>query len=240
MKALLFPARRRLFLPLAFLFALIALFPLRLAFDMLALRENGLSARAMEGGVWWGRIEQLSLAGIPLGTVDARLSPVQLLVGRARMDFVRQMGGPDDLKGAVSISTNSFGIDDVTATIGTGGIFAPLPVSGLDFQDVSVRFTKGACVHAEGRVKAMLAASVPGFDLPRALSGEAVCEGSALFLPLASQSGVERLNLRIEGNRRYRAEFLIRANEPSQAAALLANGFARAPGGYVLRLGGRL
>ena len=142
---LLLPARRRLFVLLVFLFAMLALFPLRLAFNMLALQENGLAARAIHGSLWWGDIEQLTIGGVPLGNVEARLSPIQLFVGRARMDFSRQRGAPDDLKGAVSVNNSSFGVDDVTAHIGVGGLFAPLPVNGLDFDDLSVRFVDGAC-----------------------------------------------------------------------------------------------
>ena len=240
MMALLLPARRRLFLLLAFLFALLALFPLRLAFDMLALQENGLSARAIHGGVWLGSIEQMKLGDIPLGNVEARLSPLQLFAGRARMDFKRQTGGPDDLKGAVSVNSSSFGIDDVTANIGAGESFAPLPVSGLGFQDVSVRFAGNACIHAEGRVTAHVASLIPGLDLPQGLSGEAICDGTALLLPLVSQSGMEKLNLRVEGNGSYSAELLVRASDPNQVTALTGNGFVQAPGGYVLRLSGRL
>lgn len=237
---LLLTARRRLFLLLAFLFALIALFPMRLAFDMLALQENGISARAVHGGVWWGSIEQLNLGGVPLGNVDARLSPVQLLVGRARMDFARQNGTPNDLKGAVSVNASSFGIDDVTANIAAGGVFAPLPVSGLDLQDVSARFAEGACVRAQGQVKARIASTIQGLNLSQGLSGEAVCDGASLLVPLASQSGLEKLLLRIEANGDYQAELLVSTNDPALAIDLQKNGFTRGGGGQVLTVRGRL
>ncbi|MBK5264023.1 MAG: type II secretion system protein N [Alphaproteobacteria bacterium] len=236
-----FPARRRLFLLLALLFALVALFPLRLAFNMLGLQENGLAARSINGGVWWGTIEQLRLGRVMLGNVEARLSPIQLLVGRARMDFVRQTGGPDDLKGAVTVSSASFGIDDVTASIGADGLFAPLPISGIDFSDVSVRFADGACVRAQGRIKARMAATIQGLNLSQGLSGEAVCDGPALFLPLVSQSGLEKLNLHIEADGSYRAELLVSTMDAALAGTLAGNGFSRAAdGGYVLKISGRL
>lgn len=234
------PAKRRLFLLLAFLFALLALFPLRLAFDMLALQQNGLAARAIHGSVWWGRIEQLRLGKVALGNVEARLSPVQLLVGRARMDFSRQRGGPDDLKGAVSVNTRSFGLDDVTAQVGVGGLFAPLPIHGLDFDDLSVRFVDGACVRAEGRMKARMTSTVQGLNLSQGLSGEAVCDGNALLLPLVSQSGLETMRLRIEGNRSYHAELLVKASDAALGAELEKNGFARKGGAFALTLRGRL
>lgn len=238
MMALLLRARGRLFLLLSFLFSLIALFPLRTAIDMLALHENALSARAIHGAVWLGRIEQLNLAGLPLGDVEARLSPLPLFIGRARMDFVRH-GSPDDLKGAVSVSNSSFGIDDVTASIGTGETFAPLPFTRIDLQDVSVRFAKGACIRAQGRVNIGLTLSTTQ-AFSSSLSGDAVCNGAALLLALHSQSGMERLNMRVEGNRNYTAELVVRPSDATQAAALVDDGFVPAPGGYLLKLSGQL
>lgn len=240
MMELLLPARRRLFLLLAFLFAMLALFPMRLAFNMLALQENGLTARAIQGSVWWGSIEQLMLGPVALGNVDARLSPLQLLVGRARMDFFRQRGAPDDLKGAVSVNMSSFGLDDVTAHLGVGGLFAPLPVSGFDFDDLSVRFVRGACVRAEGRMKARMAAAPAGLNLSQGLSGEAVCDGNALLLPLTSQSGMETMRLRVEGDRSYSAELLVKTSDPALAADLEKSGFARRSGAMALTVRGRL
>jgi len=237
---LLLPARRRLFVLLVFLFAMLALFPLRLAFNMLALQENGLAARAIHGSLWWGDIEQLTIGGVPLGNVEARLSPIQLFVGRARMDFSRQRGAPDDLKGAVSVNNSSFGVDDVTAHIGVGGLFAPLPVNGLDFDDLSVRFVDGACARAEGRLKARMSPAVQGLNLSQGLSGEAVCDGSALLLPLASQSGMETMRMRIEGNRSFHAEFLIRTNDPALSADLQKNGFTHRGNALALSIRGRL
>ena len=234
----LLPARRRLFLLLIFLAAMLALFPLHLAFNMLALQENGISARAIRGGVWWGEMEQLMLGKVALGNVEARLSPVQLLVGRARMDFSRQRGAPDDLKGAVSVNSSSFGLDDVTARLGVGGLFAPLPVNGLEFDDVSARFADGACVRAEGRVRMTI--SVQGLNLPQGLSGTAVCDGDALLLPLVSQSGLETMQLRVEGDRSYSAELRLKTSDPELAAELQKDGFVRRGEGLGLTVRGRL
>lgn len=240
MMGLLLPARRRIFLLLAFLLAMLALFPLRLAFNMMSLQDNALAARALHGSVWWGEIEQLMLGRVALGNVEARLSPVQLLGGRARMDFSRQRGAPDDLKGAVSVNNSSFGVDDVTAQVGVGGVFAPLPINGLDFDDLSVRFVDGACVRAEGRMKARMTAPVQGFNLSQGLSGEAVCDGNALLLPLVSQSGLEIMRLRVEGNRSYSAELLVKTGDAALAADLEKNGFTRRGGALVLTVRGRL
>lgn len=236
MTAGLLSARVRLFLLFAFLSSLIALFPLRIALDMLKLQETGLSAHAVHGGLWWGNIEQLSISGVPLGDVEAWLSPLALFAGRVRLDFVRQ-GTPGDLKGAISVDHDSFGIDDVTASIATGDIFAPFPVTNIELQDVSVRFSDGACIRAQGRVTTLIAA---GTALPPSLSGDAVCDGAALLMVLASQSGMEKLNLRLEGDRNYTAQLLVRSSDSTQAANLAATGFAQVPGGYLLKLTGRL
>ncbi|WP_342454727.1 type II secretion system protein N [Sphingomonas sp. H160509] len=137
---------------------------------------------------------------LALGDLHARLSPLPLLVGRATIVFA----GPESvstkpLRGSASVSRHGFGVDHMTATVATGRLFAPVPVSALDLDDVSVRFRDGQCEAAEGRVRATLAGDVGGITLPQSVSGTARCDGTALLLPLASQSGTESIALRIEG-----------------------------------------
>lgn len=228
---------RRLALLLALLMALILLLPLRVAFDALALQENGLSARAIHGSVWRGRIERLSLGDAVLGDVRASLSPLQLLLGRARLDFAAEGDGPDVFRGGVSVNMVSFGLDDVTGTVGLGRRFAPLPVSHLDFRHFSVRFSHGRCVRAQGRVIASLLPVLPGMPVAGEMSGEAMCDGPSLLLTLASETGPERLEVRVDGDRGYHARLTLGAAAPT----LLAEGFAEGSDGiYRLEASGRL
>ena len=194
----------------------------------------------MHGSIWWGRIDQLIIGDVPAGTVNAALSPVQLLVGRARIDLWRRNDRPDDLAGAVSVGFDRIGIDDVTGNLAVGSKLAPLPISGLDLTDVSARFSGGACAHAEGRVRAHIAGQIAGLNLSQGLSGEARCDGGDVMLPLVSQSGMEKLNLRVTPGGRYRIEMLVSTSDPALAQGLGASGFRQTVEGYTLWIEGTM
>ncbi len=234
-------SRRTRFAILLFaLFALIAVLPLRAVAGMLRLNEMGVAARSLRGPVWWGGADELQIGGVRLGTVDVFLSPVQLLVGRARMDIRRQIGQPDDIAGAVSLGWGTRGIDDVTGTLPLAAALAPLPVSSVMLEDVSARFSGDTCVHAEGRVRARMMAVINGLSLANGLSGEARCDGDAVELPLVSQSGMERLVVRITAGGRLQATMHVRVNDPLISAGLAASGFRMIGGEQVLRIDSKL
>jgi general secretion pathway protein N len=230
------PMGRRVLLLIAFLVALALLLPMRLAFGWFALDAHGIGARAVHGSLWGGVIEEMHVGALPLGTLDAALSPLPLLLGRARLDLTRHDG--DELSGAITVSRNSIGIDDLTASLATGGVLAPLPIAGIDFEDVSVRFVGGSCERAEGRVRARLAGAIPGIALAQGLTGTVACDGTRARVSLASQSGRERIELSIDAAGNYIADALIAEPDPVLAPALVKFGFARVPGGYRLRTTG--
>jgi general secretion pathway protein N len=232
------PLGRSLFFLSAFLVSLVALLPLGLALEWLALDARGLAAREAEGSVWIGALKEAQLGPVALGDLDAGLRALPLLIGRARVD-VERSGAADRLEGGVTVSRHVFGLDDFSAGLAVGTLFAPLPLAALDLADVSVHFANGLCASADGLVKASLAAEAGGAMLPRSLSGDARCDGGALLLPLVSQAGTERLSLRLYEDGRYRAELLLRALDEPTRQRLAAAGFALAPGGYVLRAEGK-
>lgn len=232
--------RARSALLLVLLGALLLLLPMRLVFAMLDLDRYGLAARSIDGSLWWARIEQLTIGDVPVGTVRASLSPVQLFVGRARLDVWRKEGMPDDLAGAISVGSGRIGIDDVTGTLPLGAAMAPLPVSSVEMQDVSARFVDGRCGHAEGQVRARIAGGIDGLNLSQGLSGAPRCDGDAILLPLVSQSGLEKLNLRISASGRYAVEMLVGTTDPALAQKLAVAGFARAGDSFALRVEGSL
>ena len=219
------------FLAVAFLFALIALLPMRLAIDWFGVGGRGLTARAATGSVWLGALQEAQAGPVPLGDLSARLNVLPLFLGRARLSLD---GGDNGFEGAVTVSRHSFGFDDVSARLRVGALFAPLGVSMLDFDDVSAGFTGGQCTRGEGRVRASVAGVLAGIGL----SGQARCAGDALLLPLASASGMERLNIRLLGDGRYRVEFLVRPTDEAVRGRLLAAGFRAAGNSYAIRVDG--
>ncbi|WP_336960040.1 type II secretion system protein N [Sphingobium aquiterrae] len=232
--------RARLVLLAVFVMALLVLFPLRLALGMSSAERLGVSARGVAGSIWWGRIQQLIVGDVPVGNVHAALSPVQLPLARARLDLWRKSGLPDDIAGALTSGPGRIGVDDVTGALAMGTALAPLPIGAVSMDDASVRFASGACAHAEGQVKAQVVGQVAGLNLSQGLSGAAQCEGRDLLLPLASQSGLEKLILRISADGRYNARMVVTTSDAATAQALGNTGFTQAGDGYALTIDGML
>lgn len=220
-----------------FVVALIAFLPMRLMLGWIGLGDLGLSARQVSGSMWFGELTDAHAAGFALGDLAAHVSPIQLLVGRARVDVAGKGGEP--LQGAVTLSRHSLGIDDVSTSMAGGTAFAPLPVTSLDLDDVSARFKDGACDHAEGRVRATLAGAIGGVPLPQAMAGNARCDGNALLLPLASTAGSESLDLRLRPDGSYAADMTMRTADPALGAKLQLTGFQPSANGYLLSIQGR-
>jgi len=232
--------RARIMLVLILVIGLLVTWPLRAAFSIFGLADMGVAARSLRGPIWWGGAEELQIRGVQLGTVNVFLNPVQLLLGRVRIDMSRRLGAPDDISGAFTVGWGQRGIDDVTGAVALAAPLAPLPVSRVEFEDLTVHFSSGRCVVAEGRVRARVPALINGLSLANGLSGEAKCAGDAVELPLVSQSGLERLTVRIGSSGRYEATMRIKTADPLLAAALGANGFRAVDDEQVLRTVGRL
>ena len=121
-----------------------------------------------------------------------------------------------------------------------GRTFAPLPVSSLMMEDVSGYFSGDRCGHAEGRVRARLAGQFPGLNLSQGLSGVAACDGDALVLPLVSQSGLEKITLRVWRSGRYVAEMRIETTDATLAGTLGQAGFVASGDAQLLKVEGTL
>ena len=240
MKRLWLPMGRWVLLLIAFLGALVLLLPMRLAFGWFALDARGISARGVHGSIWGGTIEEMHVGALPLGTLDAALSPFALVLGRARLDLARHDRSADDLNGAITISRHTVGIDDVTASLSTGGLLAPLPIAAIELEDVSIRFVGGSCERAEGRVRARLTGALPGIALAQGLTGPVRCDGAHARVSLAGQSGQDRIELSIDASGNYIADALVAEPDPALAPALAEFGFTRVPGGFRLRTTGGL
>ncbi len=231
------PLGRTLFFLSAFLFSLLALLPLRLALDWLALDQRGFAAREAKGSVWLGGLSEAQFGSIALGDLEARLQTLPLLLGRARVDLEREEGS-DRFEAGATVSRHAFGIEDMTGALGIGSAFAPLPIASLDADDLSARFVSGQCAAAEGTVKANIAGDVAGLSLPGGLSGNARCDGGALLLPLVSQTGMEALNIRLFESGRYEIELAVRPIDDGMRDRLVAAGFLLTTNGYALRSSG--
>ena len=209
-----------------------------MAADWLALGERGFAAREAQGSLWSGRLDDARFAGVTLGDLRVRMNPLPLLALRARIGFERPGGG--DQAGMLTLTRNGVALGDATARLPLGSMFAPLPLAAIDLADVSARFHRGRCLFAGGRVNARLGGEVAGLSLSGGLAGNARCDRGALLLPLVSQSGMERIDLRFFEGDRYRADFIVRERDPAMQKRLLDAGFEAGSRGYVLSMVGSL
>lgn len=235
--------RRRLWVALGLVAALILFMPLRVALGMAGLGTRGLTARSVVGTIWYGGLVDAHFGDIDLGNVRASLSPIGLLTGelRFRLHGVT-VSSAVPLDGSVAAGLTGQGISGMTGEVPVGQVFAPLPISALVLDDAGVRFRGGICTSASGRVTAKLAGGidgVPGLALPRALSGAARCDGGRLVLPLVSQPGTESITLSIAGDGGYKADLTLQPGDPAVAEKLRLAGFIEGPKGYRLSIDGR-
>lgn len=88
-------------------------------------------------------------------------------------------------------------------------------------------------------MRATLNGDLAGIALTQGLSGTAKCESGALLLPLASQSGTERVALRLWATGRFRAELVVQPADPAAVPKLVLSGFQPGANGYTLAIEGR-
>ncbi|WP_343527282.1 type II secretion system protein N [Sphingomonas sp.] len=220
--------------------ALVVFFPMRLVLGATGLGDEGLSARRVGGTIWGGSLIEARFGDVPLGDLRVSLSPLALLVGKARLAFEGAGVDGRPIAGAATIGRHAMGIDGVTATLPAATLFAPLPVTTLALEDVTVRFRDGVCEAAAGRVRATVAGEAGGLPLPPTMMGDARCEAGALLLPMTGQGGTEAVNLRIRPDGRYTADLVLTPGDPAAAAKLEQLGFvAGSGGGYRLSAEGR-
>ena len=203
-----------------FAIALCLLLPLRLVLGM-AMPET-VSARSVEGSVWSGRIADLNAGPLPLGTVEAGLAPLPLLIGRPEFALSREGFAARIAPGRVRDANGSVLLPD-----GLGG----LPVTSLGFGGFSVVMDGRTCQEASGTLSLMLASLGPSLPDAMTLSGQARCEKGALVVPMRGPQGMERLTLRIGGDGHWQADLTLAGLPQETADALKASGFDARPGG---------
>lgn len=203
-----------------FALALIVLLPLRVILA-LAMPES-ISARGVEGIVWSGRIVDLNVGPLPLGTVDAALQPLPFLVGRPQLAVSRE---------GFSASIAPEGVSDANGSLALPGGLGGLPVASLGFGNFSADMPDGRCREASGTLSLTLASLGPLLPDAITVSGTARCEKGDLVVPMRGPRGMERLTVKLSGDGRWQADLGL-AGLPQETADLLkSSGFDARPGG---------
>ena len=201
---------------------------------------EGVTARKVEGIIWDGSIRDLSLGKLPVGDVNARLMFVPLFMGRAEILLSRgSTQFVPGINGSVSRGIGGMSVNNLSATLPVGSLFAPFPAENIQFEGFSARFAAGRCMDAGGQVRLTLSDTVPGLNLQNGMLGQPRCDGAQLLLPLASQSAMERADIRLTADGAYTVTVTLDANRGDQAAVLNLAGFRPVAGGYRLVQKGR-
>lgn len=201
---------------------------------------DGVTARKVDGIIWDGSIRDLSLGKLPVGDVNARLRFWPLFLGRAEILLSRgNTQFVPGINGSVSRGIGGISVNNLSATLPIGSLFAPFPAENIQFEGFSARFASGRCMDAGGQVRLTLSDTVPGLNLQNGMLGQPRCDGARLLLPLASQSAMERADIRLSADGSYTVTVTLDANRGDQAAVLNLAGFRPVAGGYRLVQKGR-
>ncbi|PSJ40767.1 type II secretion system protein N [Allosphingosinicella deserti] len=179
-------ARKAAWFTSVFGLALAATLPMKVAAGW-AASGAPLAARDAEGTIWSGRLVDLRMAGLALGSPDAVALPVSLPGGEPVLSL--HWGGEDGLRGRAAFSSRGTSVRNLTGSVDLAGA---APLAALSVQDFRFRARQGRCGDAAGQIKARLV------DRSAALlEGRARCDGTALLLPLSG--GGRSLTLRWQG-----------------------------------------
>lgn len=194
--------------------------------------------RSVEGTIWHGRLNDLSIDGVTLGDFSAAVRPLSLLSGAAKVRLGSITGEP--ASATLVASPRHYGAEAVNLRLVLPGAFDPLPIDAIELKEASVLFSSQGCESAQGTVRVMLAGNLGGITLGQQLLGTPRCDGNILSIAMVSQSAMERITLRIAPDGQYNATLAIRASDAAMAAKLNAAGLRETASGHIVDISGRL
>lgn len=221
--------------------AIAAFMPLRFAMAAAIPDNAAVTARSVYGSVWDGGLNDFGIGAFSFGDTQARLRFLPLFAGKAELVF-RRDGAPGaaNLTGSVTKSLSGVSADHLTGTASYDTSQNLLPIASAEFQDFSARFANGKCRSAGGSVRLLLkTGAIPGINTGGGFLGSAQCKAGALYLPLVSQSAMERADLNIQADGKYSLSIKLNNVDPQSAVLLSAAGFQPVAGGYMQTINDR-
>ncbi len=193
--------------------------------------EDGLSARAVTGSIWSGRIAGAQWGGVPLGDFEAGLRWPGVLLLEA------SDAGADPLRFDVKPGAG-MRVAALNGSVALGTAFGPVSLERVSFRNAKLSRSREGCVDAAGRITLIARLADLPATPPAALGGPLRCEGSNLVASLKSQSGMEHVEAILFPHQGWSVKLTLRPPSPEAATALRANGFAETPLGYVRQMQG--
>jgi len=142
---------------------------------------EGVTARKVDGIIWDGSIRDLRLGKLPIGDVNARLLFSPLFMGRAEILLSRgNTQFVPGITGSVSRGISGVSVNNLSATLAVGALFAPFPAENIQFEGFSARFAAGKCMDASGQVRLTLSDVMPGLNLQNGMLGQPRCDGAII------------------------------------------------------------
>lgn len=230
-----------LLLIIAGVIAFFAFMPMSFALSALLPKNGSVTAKAVSGSVWSGVIADMKIGPLALGRAEAALRIFPLFLARAEFRIDRPAGL--DQPGLTGIISGGFGggaLRNVTGPISLTEFDKRLPLSRVELQDFSARFSSGKCREASGSVRLVVQPGVlSSLGLDSGFLGQARCDGDALLFPLVSQSAMERADIRIDNIGNYMITIYIQNENPQSGLLLAAYGFQPISGGYRMVVKGK-
>ena len=196
------------------------LLPLRFVTNMANLEAAGISASAVNGSVWNGELEGLTIRGAALGDVNVATDPISMITGAPKLSF--RSSGPIS-QGAVTVRSNGPRFSNLRGQIALTQLDPQAPSGAVaTFIDASLDLSANACTEASGqaRIVGMAAAGMPD------MSGPISCEEGRVRLSLTpdgDRPGPE-VDLFVDLTSPGQPQLFARTSDPNVQMALPAYG----------------
>jgi general secretion pathway protein N len=212
---------------IGFTAALVGTVPMSFALSWLGADQAGVSAAAVSGSIWNGRLKAAHYRAIPLGDVQAALDPFALISG------TRRLAVNGTLVSAIVVEGASRGFETAYAAIEVAHLRPAFPLAGrVRLEQATLLFSQERCVRAEGRLATDILKRA--FDGPE-VTGTLACAGEAAVARLDGrlQDGEVSIVLRLDSAGRYQAETRVTSTSPMVRVALALAGFSESGGGFI-------
>ena len=232
--------RSAVIIALLVLLVMIVSLPMRLALAAGPFDRGPVQIFSARGTVWDGRLHDVNIGPVTLGSINASLNFWPLFVGR--QSFALDL--EDEAKTGHAILSHQWAwsgyrVSDMNVALPLDRLFASLPAGDMRFEDFHVRFAGDKCLSAGGRISLALRPILPGLSGDDNMVGVPRCSGDRLLLPLVDGTATRALDIFIASDGEYRATLKLEALPDIDPLLLEGRGFERSGGRWQMQLGGR-
>jgi len=225
---------------ICFIAAMICFMPLRFALAGIS-PQSELSASAASGTIWSGRIHDVRLGKLSIGTVDVGLRPLELFVTDFSFWFEQDANSrTPPLSGIISKGLGGISIDQFNGAVFITELLPAVPGGTIAFENVTIDMSDDRCRSASGIARLTIDGQIFALiGVNNGLIAQLRCDKGELILPFQGASGMERLTIRMSADGRYRASLLLQQPSEQLTPILAQSGFAAVGSGYSLSGKGR-